>query len=285
MTWKPRFPQNCQSLQYSWRGGAVLGGNFSAKWLVLTPNGESRSLGPTMEDNLRTSFTIGPRAPVRWVALRLLWLPLWALTCTSLLAAEPSAAPQAGLLVLANGSVLEGIITAEGDYYRVMLPKGELRVRSTQVDFFCQTLDEAYAGRRERVQTNTADAHLDLARWCLQHAMLEHATAEIAHARSLEPRHRMVGVLTRQVEQSREANTKAETPQESPSPTQPAGDSTVIEPVAAPAAAEIPQWARVEFVRRIQPLLIHSCATGAVMPPTNPASFGSTAEHWSGLAA
>jgi hypothetical protein len=32
-------------------------------------------------------------------------------------------------------------------------------------------------------------------------------------------------------------------------------------------APEIPQWARVEFVRRIQPMLIHTCATGGCHVP------------------
>lgn len=173
--------------------------------------------------------------------------------------------PQAGLLVLTNGSILKGVVSLEGELYRVMLPKGELMVRATQVDFFSRSLDEAYARRRERSRVNSADSHVELARWCVQNGMLEHAWKEISEARSLDSRHQTLDVLTRQVEQISAIATKNVEPE-----LLQGGNSAQVEPAQKTPlmlAHEIPQWARVEFVRRIQPMLIHTCAAGGCHNP------------------
>ncbi|QEG35074.1 hypothetical protein Pr1d_23650 [Bythopirellula goksoeyrii] len=174
-------------------------------------------------------------------------------------------APQAGLLVLTNGSVLEGVVSLEGEHYRVMLPKGELQVRVTQVDFFCKNLDEAYERRQERSRGNSVDSHVELAQWCVQQGMLEHAMEEISLARSLDSQHRMLEVLTRQVDQLRSNNTKIVDTELEPATNPTESESTQVTTVST--AHEIPQWARVEFVRRIQPMLIHTCATGGCHYP------------------
>ncbi len=176
---------------------------------------------------------------------------------------EPS--PQAGLLVLTNGSILKGVVSLEGELYRVMLPKGELLVRATQVDFFTKSLEEAYARRRERSRVNSADSHVELARWCVQNGMLEHALEEISEARSLDSGHQMLDGLTRQVEQLRAIATKSVEPESLPDVSSAQAEPTQKTPLLL--AHEIPQWARVEFVRRIQPMLIHTCATGGCHNP------------------
>lgn len=174
-------------------------------------------------------------------------------------------APQAGLLVLTNGSVLEGVVCLEGEHYRVMLPKGELQVRVTQVDFFCKNLNEAYARRQERSRGNSVDSHVELAQWCVQQGMLEQAMEEIALARSLDSQHRMLEVLTRQVDQLRASTTiNVDTELE---PSTKSEESESKQDTTVSTAHEIPQWARVEFVRRIQPMLIHTCATGGCHYP------------------
>ena len=53
--------------------------------------------------------------------------------------------PQDGLLVLRNGQVLAGQITQAGDYYVVTLGgASEIRLKTSEVEAVCGSLDEAY---------------------------------------------------------------------------------------------------------------------------------------------
>src|SRR5687768_15620056 len=83
-------------------------------------------------------------------------------------AAEPSFAPQAGLLLLRNGHVLQGEITQAGDYYIVMLGQAsEIRLPAKDVEAQVATLAEAYELKRHGLFGRGAQPHLDLADWCL----------------------------------------------------------------------------------------------------------------------
>lgn len=179
-------------------------------------------------------------------------------------AAEGSAAaiPESvsGVLVLRNGNMLRGTVQREGDVYRVTMPQSELVVRVDQVDRFCQSVTEAYEQRRLE-RGSSADSHIDLARWCLRHDLLEFASRELLEARTLDAEHRQLLNLERQLQlalRNREAKARgvavaaiAELPAED--------HSKAIEGV--------PDWARTLFVRQIQPLLVESCAASGCHQP------------------
>jgi hypothetical protein len=192
------------------------------------------------------------------------------LACALPLSAAPIAAtveladtvPQQGLLVLANGSVIPGEIMLDGDYYRVLLAKGRLQIRVDQVDFFCQTMEEAYARRRSRRISDppTADAHLEMVRWCVQHELFSQATRELQSARAINPSHQLLDVMERQLVQAQELALRKVQPE-------PTVAQAIIQTSAAAERidavySEIPTWARTEFIKRIQPMMVHSCATG-----------------------
>lgn len=196
-------------------------------------------------------------------------LVLMILCCPGAGAVEiaPTAIPRDGLLVLTNGSLIEGVIALEGDYYKIVLPKGKLRVRVDQVEFFCESKEEAYIRRRSRKITTTtnADAHLEMARWCIQHELLSYANAEIEAARALDPEHRLLAGVARQLSQAEIHQARAQ-------PTDPVVRDEKVETVAAevdPGArfGEIPVWARTEFIKRIQPMMVQSCATSGCHLP------------------
>lgn len=184
------------------------------------------------------------------------------------LSAEESVAPdrQPGYLVLANGSVLQGVVSLEGDRYRVALAKGEFSLAATQVDFFCKSLEEAYVRRKERLGGDSFDTHLEMARWCLQQRLFDLAAKELEAARQIESQHPDLELLERQIEQNRILATQQ---QAVGSAANQSADQARL-PKAGPTStkhAAVPQWARVEFVKRIQPLLLHSCtASGCHMP-------------------
>lgn len=185
-------------------------------------------------------------------------------------AATPAAADGAlshhRLVVLTNGSILEGGVVVEGQHVRILLPQGDLQVRATQVDFVCDSLGEAYTKRKQSRVGNSAASHLEMARWCLQHELFAEAEGEIDSARSIDPLYPSLDLVTRQLQQSRALARRSP---------QAIADSTAIHvgsgfeipPPQLELTTEIPQWARVEFVKRIQPMLIHSCATSGCHSP------------------
>lgn len=165
----------------------------------------------------------------------------------------PNASP--GLLVLRNGNVLRGEVLRLANHYRVEMKHGGMQVPVEQVEMFCQSLDEAYEQRRKQRTGSTADSHLELARWCLKHDLLEYASRELLDARTIDPHHRRLGLLERQLQHALQRSTAP--PPQTPEQRKP----TEVRLVDATLVEETPSWARKLFVRKIQPSLVRSCAT------------------------
>ncbi len=108
--------------------------------------------------------------------------------------------PVSGLLLLKNGSVLEGEIRRIQGGYVVRVPNGEVTLQESQVDAFCRTLQEAYHYKRGRLPVGDAKAHLELALWCLRYHLLAEAAAEMASAEELSPQHPMLPLLRRRLQ-------------------------------------------------------------------------------------
>jgi hypothetical protein len=182
------------------------------------------------------------------------------------LAAEAAAeveVPKAfhGVLVLTNGNLLRGIILREGDVYRVSLSQSELLVPLAQVDMLCRSVDEAYEQRRRQRAGSSADSHVELARWCLRHDLLQYASRELLDARTIDPEHRQLTNVERQLQlalRNREAK---------PQPTTPAEIAPAANEDHAELLQTVPDWARTLFVRQIQPLLVESCAASGCHQP------------------
>ncbi len=175
--------------------------------------------------------------------------------------------PVEGIVVLRNGNLLQGKVQRRGEDYLVHLPNGSLQVRGGQVEMVCQNMEEAYQRRRGNRGGTSADSHLELAAWCLRHDLLSNAENEIQNARTLDASHPRLGRLQRQLEQAAqiaerryEQHTKVEEV-----PTTPPLDAAELD--------KAPDWARALFVRQIQPLVVHSCATGGCHQSTTPSDF------------
>lgn len=182
-----------------------------------------------------------------------------------------------GVLILRNGSVLMGAVRRYGDAYRIDVAGAMLQVPADQVDMFSQTLEEAYELRRRDRTGASADAHLELARWCMQLDLLGQAARELLDARTLDPRHLALPGLETRLRQmialkhaQDEAELSNETATESPRTVKDAGgekpDVTTEPSVDAPSI-DIPEAAQSQFVRSIQPMLIRSCTTGGCHQP------------------
>jgi len=169
---------------------------------------------------------------------------------------SPSEGAVAGILVLRNGNVLSGHVIRLKDHYQVQMPNGQLQVPVDQVELFCHSLDEAYEQRRRLRTGSTADSHLELARWCLRHRLYEHASRELLDARAIDPDHRKLAMLERQLQHLQQTNSQQ----------QPASKKSEKNTIATPPqedpklAQHVSQKARAMFVRQIQPMLVKSCA-------------------------
>ncbi len=161
-----------------------------------------------------------------------------------------------GILVLRNGNVLRGNIDRRTDFYRVTTEKSELQIRATQVEMFCHSLDEAYQRRRELRTGSSSDSHIELARWCLRHNLLENASRELLEVRTTDPHHRQLALLERQLRIAL-TNVKQTKNLASTEPGSPPAGPDLEENLLATA----PHAVRAAFARQIQPLLINSCAT------------------------
>jgi hypothetical protein len=182
----------------------------------------------------------------------------------SLAAAQTSIAPEAGVLVLKNGQVLEGAITRAGDYYVVSQAEGsELKLGVNDVELCCASLLEAYEFKASHVQSFSVKSRLDLAKWCLRQGLIEECTEQLAVAANIDPTNPQVAEL----------KTRLKLMQETPEP---------VVATAAPgnAAGEmenalrnLPRGSVEKFGAVIQPILLNRCGANQCHGPNAKSEF------------
>jgi hypothetical protein len=174
-------------------------------------------------------------------------------------AAEPLSSKKGHeLLVLRNGQILEGRVSKLKGQYLVDLPDGEIRVRDSEADFVCGSLDDAYQRKRAVIQVDGWQDHLDLARWCQRHNLIEQAKAELAIAEQASPNNPMLAALRRQMDPI------ADTP---PTPMKPPSEDDVSKDELDRIVRNLPTGTMETFTQTVQPTLINNCtATGCHGP-------------------
>jgi hypothetical protein len=180
-------------------------------------------------------------------------------------AASNGEAPKAGVIVLRNGNVLAGRVEHTGDLYRVEAEGWSIQVPAEQVDSACGTLREAYDVRRKRLG-GSVEAHVELAHWCLRQELLAEAAREILDIRIAEPMNSAIPALELRLRQLAEVLALSPTADKAVGGSSPmvAGGQGGENSAAAPGASLEVQ---MQFVRSIQPMLIHGCATGGCHQP------------------
>lgn len=191
-----------------------------------------------------------------------------------------------GVLLLTNGNLLEGEIIRSGDRYQVAAAGVLLQVPERQVDSFFPSKSAAYRELRRRVGRFDAGVHVALAQWCLRHEMANEAAKELQAAQRLSADHPRLPALQRQLAAIRANLEAAARPVETRQP--PASTPPNIQPEvsrepepraelsAAPPTigyrdepgdrpwtpspqVQLSDELRGQFVRSIQPMLVHSC--------------------------
>lgn len=178
-------------------------------------------------------------------------------------AAEPfELAPAEGVLVLRSGGVLTGKIARVGDRYYVTLEDAEIRVKVTDVEHFCRTLDEAYSRRRAAIGEGRAAEHLDLAEWCLQQKLYGYAARELIAAQAVEPRNPRIVLVTRRLE-------LLTNPPKHPVATISANTDRAGGDALDTMIAGLPAGTVEQFTSTVQPLLMNGCSAAACHGPAS----------------
>ncbi len=167
-------------------------------------------------------------------------------------------------LLLRNGQVLSGQVSYEGDFYRVALPTGEIRVRRGEVQDLCRSFPEVYQRKLATVSADDFLGQLRLADWCLRNELLSEAEGLIAQAARLAPDHARVRVAQRSLELARNPQGQA------PSVPKIGSPQSDVRSVGSPAPYDqseldrltrnMPEGTMEAFRNTIQPMLVSGCA-------------------------
>jgi len=124
----------------------------------------------------------GVRARPAGLAAALLVL----LTPPGMLAADSTSMVASGVVVLRNGQVLRGHVAHLGTDCLVALAEGgEVRLQRDEIELVANNLHDAYTHKAARVPARDVRRQLDLAEWCLRHALWERAAQQLSHVRRL----------------------------------------------------------------------------------------------------
>ena len=169
--------------------------------------------------------------------------------------------PQSGVLLLRSGSLLRGEIIRSGDFTQVRVATGTVRVRTADIAHHANSVSAAYTWQRDRIPANHAEAHFDLAEWCLRQGLVHEAAEELKVAAQLEPNHRRLAALQRRsdwvAQQQAHPPNRPGTSVSQPLPP--------VEPDRPPTggAATFGPHAVAPFRRRVQPILLNRCGAAS----------------------
>ncbi len=159
--------------------------------------------------------------------------------------------PRRGMLLLNNGELIEGTITASGDRYDVTLNDGEIHIKRSQVAFLGRDALACYEHKRSGIEEGRAQDYLDLAEWCLRHALLDEAGTEIAAAKAADSTHPKIRLLETRLTLARE-NLKPREPVAAGAKAAPAETLDAL-------VRNLPAGSMETFTNNIQPLLLNYC--------------------------
>ncbi|MCE9552988.1 MAG: hypothetical protein K8T91_06375 [Planctomycetes bacterium] len=202
------------------------------------------------------------------VSLGLPWLPpAFAVLVISLIApCHATEPPQASaslahqdsqsterLLLLANGQVLRGSVTVDGERYVVSTASSELRVPRDSVEHVCRTLNEGYQLKRAAMMAAGARDRFRLIQWCLAQGLLDEAEEELRQAEQAEPNNSRYELLRRRLKLARD-------PVKPAAPPAPLAEPPVADAQLDILVRTIPASTVEAFSQTVQPLLLKNCA-------------------------
>jgi hypothetical protein len=191
-----------------------------------------------------------------------------ALLVPALLVAQDlaSLSPQAGLLVLRNGQVMQGNITRAGDHYIVTFGAGgEVKIAAKEVEAQCADIAGAYDYKLRRLSGDGAAPHLDLAEWCLRHHLHRQCAEQLSLALAAEPEHKRIEQIDRRLQLALQAPAATKTA--------PASSTIVSSEQLDKTLRDLPKGSLERFTTIVQPMLNNRCATSHCHGGTSTSEF------------
>ena len=194
------------------------------------------------------------------------------LVLANLTADQPKSTERSFVLLL-NGNVLKGSIRTDKERISIADGSSNLFVETKQVAFIGPTLESLYQHQRANVKHWGTGEHWQLAYWCIQHGLIDHA---VEHYEVLEktasdsPRFKQLELLLRQALLTDETVKHAVHLQTEPSPVSRANAETPRTKSDESASDkeqvadswsnhEIPGYIRKTFQNSILPVLVSRC--------------------------
>jgi len=181
-------------------------------------------------------------------------------------AEEPRLLPRAGVLVLRNGSVLEGKILRVGDRYVVGLSeRDEVVVPADRVEMECDSLTEAYQRKQKLLGADaTVRDHLRLADWCLQNDLLAASAEQLMAAQRRDPSDPANEYFEKRLRLAARRRPARASGQPVPSDMSSRDELEELEELDEldELVRSLPADMVEQFTKTIQPLLINSCGGG-----------------------
>jgi hypothetical protein len=182
-----------------------------------------------------------------------------------------------GILVLADGTVMNGRFLPRPDGYEVEVQGGRMFIESERVRFIAKNLDDAHQRMRSSFSELTPQSHMELARWCLTNKRTDLARREVLDALHKDPNRVDAQRLLQSLVMQNEAASKAPGGSgltEFPSLARPSG--TVPE---ARSLAGLSRSVAQDFTRHVQPILMNKCANAGCHGVRSISSFQLTPSH------
>jgi hypothetical protein len=209
--------------------------------------------------------------PVASITLCLLTVFIWR---GGLVAGPASTPPEdsARAVVLRNGNVLVGTVTLVSDGYNVAREGAVLHAPQSMVDYVADTLVDVYEQKRSRIDVVSARDHLMLARWCMRYELWPQAAREIVDARGLDPN--LVGLQFVETQLAARSSARNESSDDLwPSATPEAPTFAARDEAIEQVSERLPPSVIVQFVRRVQPVLVNNCTAVGCHRVDGPSSF------------
>ena len=188
-----------------------------------------------------------------------------ALVCLRAIWGQSTLAPQAGILALKNGQVIEGQIIRAGDYYVISRGENsEIRLKADEVELFCGSLLEAYEFKVRHLSGFSAKSNLDLAKWCLRHGLYAQCSEQLAAAKRLDPTNSHITEL----------ETRLQLALETPPPPSAARASPAVATDDLEATLQsLPRGSIEKFGAVVQPILLNRCGANQCHGPNAKSDF------------
>ena len=176
-----------------------------------------------------------------------------------------------GILVLADGKVMNDRFLPRPDGYEVEVQGGRMFIESERVRFIARNFEDAHQRMRSSFTELTPQSHMELARWCLTNKREDLARREVLDALHKDPNRidaqRLLQSLVKQNEGA---------------PKSPGGSGLTEFPSLASPSGPVPEARSLaglsrsvaqDFTRHVQPILMNKCSNAGCHGTRSISSF------------